>query len=123
VLETGNKRFRFVATPHFPHGWDAGHLFEETDRTLFCSDLFHQMGDVEPLTEEDLVGRYQQTLEGMEASPMSGYVPYGKHVCAAVERLAALEPRALLAMHGSSFRGDGEKMLREMETMLAETLG
>ena len=30
-----------------PHGWDAGVLFEETQKTLFCSDLFHQTGDVE----------------------------------------------------------------------------
>ena len=49
VLETGRHRFRFVPTPHLPHGWDAGVLFEETDRVLLCSDLLHQLGDVEPV--------------------------------------------------------------------------
>ena len=29
ILETGRHRFRFVPTPHLPHGWDAGVLFEE----------------------------------------------------------------------------------------------
>ena len=48
MLETGRHRFRFVPTPHLPHGWDAGVLFEETDRVLLCSDLMHQLGDVEP---------------------------------------------------------------------------
>ena len=42
VLETGKYRFRFQRSPHLPHGWDAGLLFEETRKTLFCSDLFHQ---------------------------------------------------------------------------------
>ena len=29
VIETGRHRYRFVPTPHLPHGWDAGVLFEE----------------------------------------------------------------------------------------------
>src|SRR5690349_20751510 len=41
LLVTGRHRFRFIPTPHVPHGWDSGVLFEETGRTLFCSDLFH----------------------------------------------------------------------------------
>src|SRR5215471_19278284 len=31
VLSTGKYRFRFCQTPHLPHGWDAGVLFEETN--------------------------------------------------------------------------------------------
>jgi len=48
ILPTGRYRFRFIPTPHVPHGWDAGVLFEESERTLFCSDLFHQWGHREP---------------------------------------------------------------------------
>ena len=55
VLTTGQYRFRFQPTPHLPHGWDAGMLFEETQKILFCSDLFHQVGKVEPLIESDAV--------------------------------------------------------------------
>ena len=29
VIETGSHRYRFVPTPHLPHGPDAGVLFEE----------------------------------------------------------------------------------------------
>ncbi len=61
VLETGNYRFRFCSTAQLPHGWDAGLLFEESQRTLFCSDLFHHDGDVEPLTEDDLPDRVRTT--------------------------------------------------------------
>src|SRR4026208_277935 len=55
VLQTGRHRFRFVPTPHLPHGWDAGVLFEETSGVLLCSDLFHQVGDVEPGTSNDIL--------------------------------------------------------------------
>ena len=45
VLEIGRQRLRFLATPHVPHGWDAGLFFEERGGTLLCSDLFFQAGD------------------------------------------------------------------------------
>src|SRR4029434_10968063 len=58
VIETGRHRYRYVPTPHLPHGWDAGVLFEETSGVLLCSDLFHQVGDVEPVTSADVLGRW-----------------------------------------------------------------
>lgn len=64
VLVTGKYQFRLCRTPHLPHGWDAAVPFEETERTLLCSDLFHQVGDVEPLTTSDVVGR---SVEAMKA--------------------------------------------------------
>jgi hypothetical protein len=30
TFSTGARRFRLLHTPHFPHGWDASLLFEET---------------------------------------------------------------------------------------------
>ena len=30
AFTTGKYRFRYCRTPHLPHGWDAGVLFEET---------------------------------------------------------------------------------------------
>src|ERR1700752_1414673 len=38
VFSLGRRRLRYLFTPHVPHGWDAGFFFEETDRTLSCSD-------------------------------------------------------------------------------------
>ena len=63
AFSTGNYRFCYCRTPHLPHGWDAGVLFEETQRTLLCSDLFHQIGDVEPLTVGVVVGRSHQAMK------------------------------------------------------------
>ena len=40
-LDIGGHVVQWFDTPHVPHGWDAGMLFEETHRTLLCSDLFH----------------------------------------------------------------------------------
>jgi flavorubredoxin len=40
TFTTGKYRFRYCRTPHLPHGWDGGVLFEETQKTLLCSDLF-----------------------------------------------------------------------------------
>ncbi len=67
---TGRLRFRCRPTPHLPHGWDAGVLFEETQRVLFCSDLFHHDGDGEPLTEADILGRVRQSILACQAGPL-----------------------------------------------------
>jgi len=112
ILGTGRHRFRFVPTPHLPHGWDAGVLFEETDRVLLCSDLMHQLGDVEPVTTGDVVGRYRQAFETYQKSPvLMDYVPYTENTKRQLANLAALQPRMLAAMHGSSFVGDGAAAL------------
>jgi hypothetical protein len=50
TLAIGKHRLRYYPTPHLPHGWDAGVLFDETESTLLCSDLFTHNGEVEPLT-------------------------------------------------------------------------
>jgi len=62
AFAAGKYRFRSCRTPHLPNGWDAGVLFEETERTLLCSDLFHQIGDGEPLTSADVVGRPHRAM-------------------------------------------------------------
>jgi flavorubredoxin len=108
ILETGRHRFRFVPTPHLPHGWDAGVLFEETDRVMLCSDLMHQLGDVEAVTTGDVVGRYRRAFETYQHSPvLMDYVPYTENTKRQLTNLASLRPRVLAAMHGSTFVGDG----------------
>ena len=69
VIETGRHRYRFVPTPHLPHGWDAGVLFEETSGVLLCSDLFHQLGDVEPVTSADVLGPMGCRGRGVPGAP------------------------------------------------------
>ena len=123
VLVTGEYRFRFLQTPHVPHCWEAGLMFEETHATLLCSDLFHQGGDVEPLTESDVVERARKTLIDYQASPLANYMPYTRHTDPTLRRLADLKPRTVATMHGSAFAGDGERALRELAEMMREVLG
>ncbi len=56
ILDLGGKRVRYLATPHVPHGWDAGLIYEETTKTLFTSDLFTRRGDDGVFSDADLIG-------------------------------------------------------------------
>jgi len=123
TFTTGNLRFRYRPTPHLPHGWDAGVLFEETQRILFCSDLFTHNGDVEALTESDILGRTRQSLIDFQAGPLMDYMPYTPNTRPLLEGLATLQPRTLATMHGSSFTGDGAKALIELDGVMKEMLG
>jgi flavorubredoxin len=124
VLATGRHRFRFVPTPHLPHGWDAGVLFEESDRVLLCSDLLHQLGDVEPLTSNDIIDRYRQALETYQRSPvLMDYVPYTDNTRRQLATLAALQPRTLAVMHGSTFVGDGAAALMASAEVIQRVSG
>lgn len=122
ILTTGKHRFRFLRTPQLPHCWEASHLFEETNKTLFCSDLFHQNGDVEPSTSADVIGRCKQTLVDYQQGPLANYIPYTNHTAPMLKRLAALKPAALATMHGSTFVGDGERAINDLARVFKEVL-
>lgn len=122
-FSTGKYRFRFIPTPHVPHGWDAGVLFEETGRTLLCSDLFHQWGQREPLTQSSIIDVAREALIQSEAGPFANYVPYTHRTGQILEQLAQLQPRTLAVMHGSSYQGDGATALRQLSQVMREVLG
>ncbi len=123
VLQTGKRRFRFMQTPHVPHCWEAGLLFEETNRALLCSDLFHQSGDVEPLTETDIIERARQTLKDSQAGPFANYMPYTNQTDPILQKLAELQPQVLVPMHGSAYAGDGAQAIRGLAISMREILG
>lgn len=124
VVTTGQHRFRFQPTPHLPHGWDAGMLFEETQKILFCSDLFHQVGKVEPITESDVVlERSRAAMISYQAGPLMDYVPYTPNTQKLLHELADLEPEILAIMHGSSYQGDGQRLLRDLGPVFKEMFG
>lgn len=123
VLTTGQHRFRFIPTPHVPHGWDAGVLFEESERTLFCSDLFHQWGEREPATTDSIMERCKEALVQSQAGPFANYVPYTHHTGRVLETLAQYSPKTLAAMHGSTYYGDGAQALRDLAGVMHEVLG
>lgn len=123
VFATGKYRFRYCQTPHLPHGWDAGVLFEETEKTLLCSDLFHQAGDVEALTESDVVGRSREALLNYQGGILAEYVPYSCLTSKNLRKLADLNPKTLAIMHGSSFRGDCAHALADLEQVFKQIFG
>jgi flavorubredoxin len=120
VLCTGNRRFRFHPSPHLPHGWDAGLLFEETSKTLFCSDLFHHFGNPAPVTSSDLIEPTRQAMQKMKSGPLAGYMPYTRATARVLRSLANLKPEALAVMHGSSYSGQGDRLLTELAEVIRE---
>ncbi len=114
TVSLGRHVLRWLDTPHVPHGWDCGLMFDETTRTFLCGDLFTQggPGDV-PLTESDILGPSEAFRKPLD------YFAHAPHTEAVLERLARLEPTTLACMHGSAWRGDGAALLRA----LAEKLG
>jgi flavorubredoxin len=102
----GDRRVRYADTPHIPHGWEAGVLYEETTGTLLCGELFTHLGDGAPLTDKDVVGPAIAAEDMFHASSL--HPATGK----TIRRLAELAPRTLAIMHGSSFAGDGAAALR-----------
>lgn len=114
-LKLGRHEVKWIDTPHLPHGWETGYLMDTTSRTLFCGDLFTQGGHGDKaIVEEDI-------LEASEAfrAPMD-YFSHTKHVLPLIEKLAQEEPEVLAVMHGSAWRGEGGKLLRELGRRLAE---
>jgi glyoxylase-like metal-dependent hydrolase (beta-lactamase superfamily II) len=113
-LSLGSKRVRWLDAPHLPHNWECGYMFETTGRTLLCGDLFtHGGADVAPITESDVLGPSEAMREAMPAS-----VAIEAGAGAILDKLARTEPATLALMHGSSFRGDGARLLRELAAAL-----
>jgi flavorubredoxin len=123
LVETGRRRLRFLATPHLPHGWDAGLFFEESEQTLLCSDLFFHPGDPDPLEESDVVGPASTAMREGASGPLANDIPHTPYTQATLERLARLAPRTLAIMHGSSYRGDGAAALRALASVIREVHG
>jgi flavorubredoxin len=105
VLDLGGKRVRWLDTPHVPHNWDAGVIYEETTGTLFSSDLFTQFGPAAPTTESEIVG---PAIATEKAVP---YMPVTKLTEPTLRRLAGLKPTTIALMHGPAFKGDGAAAL------------
>jgi flavorubredoxin len=122
-LVTGKHKYRFIHTPHVPHGWDAGVLYEENKGTLFCSDLFHQWGLHEPVTDADLTERARATLLQSEAGPFANYIPYNENTGRVLHSLSELDAKTLAIMHGSSYSGNCSAAFRNLATVMREVYG
>jgi hypothetical protein len=112
-LSLGSHRIRWFDTPHVPHAWECGLMMDMSTRTFFCGDLFTQGGTGEvALTESDILGPSEAFRAPMD------YFAHSPNTAATLERLAAEKPTTLACMHGSAWRGDGGKLLRELSSVL-----
>ncbi|MGE0827069.1 MAG: MBL fold metallo-hydrolase [Candidatus Binatia bacterium] len=116
VLDLGGKRVRYVATPHVPHCWDAGVIYEETLQTLFCGDLFTQIGKSPALSTADLIGPAMAAEDQFYATALTPYT------ASTIRRLADLNPQLLALMHGPAYHGDCQQALQRLAECYAERL-
>jgi flavorubredoxin len=110
VLDIGGHRMRWIDTPHVPHAWEAGLLYDETTRTLFCGDLFTQTGAYAAASTDDIIGpawEAEDIFHSSSLAPSSG---------ATIRRLAELDVAALALMHGPTFTGDCRGALLDLAT-------
>ncbi|MBM4362809.1 MAG: MBL fold metallo-hydrolase [Deltaproteobacteria bacterium] len=118
VIDLGGKRVRHIDTPHVPHGWEGRVLFEETTSTLFCGDLFTHAGDGPAVTGDDIVG------PALAAEDMFRATALTTTTAPTIRGLAALEPRTLALMHGSSTRtGCADALHRLADAYAARVAG
>ena len=108
AIDLGGKRVCYLATPHVPHGWDAGVMFEETTQTLLCGDLFTRIGSSPAVSGEDPVPPAFAAEDMFKATALT------TQTAPTIRRLAALKPRTLALMHGPAFNGDCERALLDL---------
>ena len=107
LITSGRRRIRYIDTPHVPHAWESGVVFEETTATLFCGDLFTQFGDV-PTTQQDIVPGAIAAEDAFHSSSV------GPATAPTIRKLAGLKPKTLALMHGPTFIGDGADALNRL---------
>jgi flavorubredoxin len=116
VLHLGGRRVRRIETPHVPHGWDAGLMFEETTGTLLCGDLFTAVGESPASTGQEITGpalRAEDLFRATCLTPATGPT---------IRALAELQPATLGLMHGPAFTGDCARALQDLADAYDERL-
>jgi flavorubredoxin len=107
LVTSARRRVRYIDTPHVPHAWESGVIFEETTGILFCGDLFTQLGD-EAITDQDIVPAAIAAEDAFHSTSV------GTATAPTLRRLAELKPAALALMHGPTFFGDGAAALNRL---------
>jgi flavorubredoxin len=108
VIDLGGRRVRRIETPHVPHGWDAGLVFEETTDTLLCGDLFTAVGAGPAMTEHEITG------PALQAEDLFGATCLTPATGPTIRALGELRPTTLGLMHGPAFAGDCAQALVDL---------
>lgn len=117
VIDLGGKRVRWIDTPHVPHGWEAGLLYEETTATLFAGDLFTATGERPAVTDQDIV---EPAIAGEEMFHATALTPM---TAPTIRRLAELDAATLALMHGPAFTGNTHEALTGLASYYESVLG
>ena len=114
--DMGGHVMQWIDTPHVPHGWEAGVLYDATTKTLFCGDLFTQTGSYAATSDSDIVEPAQAAEDMFHAwslAPTSA---------AQIHSLAALDIDRLALMHGPVFGGDCKAALLSLADDIAKRI-
>jgi flavorubredoxin len=98
--DAGGHVYQWIDTPHVPHGWEAGVMYDATTKTLFCGDLFTHLSTYAPTSDADIVSR------AIEAEDVYHYSTLAPNSADIIRGLADLDVAQLALMHGPMFTGD-----------------
>ncbi|HWL44010.1 MAG TPA: MBL fold metallo-hydrolase [Ilumatobacter sp.] len=108
-LDIGSHVLQWFDTPHVPHAWEAGVLYDVTTRTLFCGDLFTWHGPYDPTTTDDITG---PAVAAEDAAP--GSLSLHPTSAATIRRLAQLDIETLAPMHAPAYTGNCRQALLDL---------
>ena len=72
------------------------------------------------MTSSDLVEPSRKAMAQMQQGPLAGYIPYTRQSEGVLRSLAALKPKTLAVMHGSSFVGLCDRSLIDLAGVIKE---
>lgn len=108
--DAGGHTFVWYDTPHVPHGWEAGVMYDSRTKTLFCGDLFTRTGQFSPTSSDDIVepaAAAEDMFHAWALAPDSG---------TRIRELAQLDITNLALMHGPVFTGNCREALLALAT-------
>ena len=97
AFDLGSHRLRFLVTPYV-HQWDSMLAYDETTRTVFCSDVFISLGEGPAVIDRD------ESDAMLDAYRTIGIFPSKRHLDSALDKIEATGP-ATLACHDGSVKG------------------
>ncbi len=100
AFDLGAHRLRFLVTPYV-HQWDSMLAYDETTRTVFCSDVLISLGEGPAVIDHD------ESDAMLNAYRAIGIFPSKRHLDSALDKIEATRPATLACHHGSVKGGQG----------------
>jgi hypothetical protein len=72
------------------------------------------------VTSSDLIEPARKAMQQMQQGPLADYMPYTSQTEAVLRSLAELKPETLAVMHGSSYIGQGDRLLTDLAGVIRE---